>query len=186
VKDAGGQPVLIAPQAGTIQAFNHLDTADTFPVDQTTARADVAQFDGVVLPGGVANPDQLRLDRDAVHVVRGFFDASKPVAVICHGPWTLVEADVLRGRTITSWPSLRTDITNAGGNWVDREVVTDDGLVSSRKPRTSTPSHDVGGDLQGAAPGPSARCVNVSGAQGRSEAASSDAAKAASKSRSRS
>ena len=134
VKDAGGQPVLIAPQAGTIQAFNHLDTADTFPVDQPTARADVAQFDGVVLPGGVANPDQLRLDRDAVHFVRGFFDASKPVAVICHGPWTLVEADVLRGRTITSWPSLRTDITNAGGNWVDREVVTDDGLVSSRKP----------------------------------------------------
>jgi protease I len=134
VKDAGGAPELIAPEAGQAQAFNHLDKADTFVVDRTVADADASAYDGLVLPGGVANPDNLRMHEDAVAFARAFFEQGKPVAVICHGPWTLVEADVLRGRTITSWPSLRTDIRNAGGNWVDEEVVVDQGLVSSRNP----------------------------------------------------
>jgi protease I len=134
VEDAGGTPELIAPEAGQAQAFNHLDKADTFPVDRTVADADPSAYEGLVLPGGVANPDNLRMHDDAVAFARAFFEQGKPVAVICHGPWTLVEADVLRGRTITSWPSLRTDIRNAGGTWVDEEVVVDHGLVSSRNP----------------------------------------------------
>ena len=134
VKAAGGEPVLVAPKSGEAQAFNHLDKGDTFPVDRTTVEAKAEDFDGVVLPGGVANPDRLRMDEKAVSFVRGFFELRKPVGVICHGPWTLVEADVLRGRTITSFPSLRTDIQNAGGQWVDEEVHVDNGLVSSRKP----------------------------------------------------
>jgi protease I len=134
VEDAGGTPELIAPEAGQAQAFNHLDKADTFPVDRTVADADPSAYDGLVLPGGVANPDNLRMHDDAVAFARAFFEQGKPVAVICHGPWTLVEADVVRGRTITSWPSLRTDIRNAGGTWVDEEVVVDQGLVSSRNP----------------------------------------------------
>jgi protease I len=134
VKDAGGAPELLSTESGEIQAFNHLDKADTFPVDRTVADASPADYDGLVLPGGVANPDFLRMDESAVGFVRSFFEQGKPVGVICHGPWTLVEADVLRGRTITSWPSLRTDIRNAGGNWVDEEVVVDEGLVSSRNP----------------------------------------------------
>ena len=134
VRDAGGEPVLVSPEAGTVQAFNHLDKADTFTVDHTVEESDASDYAGLVLPGGVANPDFLRMDEDAVGFVRGFFEAAKPVGVICHGPWTLVEADVLQGRTITSWPSLRTDIRNAGGNWVDEEVVVDQGLVSSRNP----------------------------------------------------
>ena len=134
VEDAGGKPELVSTEAGEIQAFNHLDKADTFSVDKTVADADVGDYDGLVLPGGVANPDFLRMDEGAVGFVRGFFEAAKPVGVICHGPWTLVEADVLQGRTITSWPSLQTDIRNAGGNWVDEEVVVDQGLVSSRNP----------------------------------------------------
>ena len=134
VEEAGGKPELISIESGEIQAFNHLDKADTFSVDKTVGDADVGDYDGLVLPGGVANPDFLRMDEGAVGFVRGFFEAAKPVGVICHGPWTLVEADVLQGRTITSWPSLRTDIRNAGGNWVDEEVVVDQGLVTSRKP----------------------------------------------------
>ena len=134
VKNAGGAPELLSTDPGEVQAFNHLDKGDKFPVDRVVSEASADDYDGLVLPGGVANPDFLRMDRDAVGFVRGFFEQGKPVGVICHGPWTLVEADVLRGRTITSWPSLQTDIRNAGGVWVDEEVVTDEGLVSSRKP----------------------------------------------------
>jgi protease I len=134
VEQAGGQPVLVAPKAGTAQGFKHLDKADTFPVDRTTADVSVDDFDAVVLPGGVANPDQLRMDKDAVAFIRQFVESGKPVAGICHGPWTLVEADVVRGRTLTSWPSLQTDIRNAGGTWVDEEVHVDGNIVTSRKP----------------------------------------------------
>ena len=134
VEQAGGSPELISVEDGEVQAFNHLDKADTFKVDRTAAEADPRDYDGLVLPGGVANPDFLRMDEDAVRFVRDFFAQAKPVGVICHGPWTLVEAGVLRGRTVTSWPSLQTDIRNAGGNWVDEEVVVDSGLVTSRKP----------------------------------------------------
>jgi protease I len=128
----------VAPELGEVQLMNHLDKGETRSVDLVTDGARLQDFDAVVLPGGVANPDQLRLDRPAVDFVRGMTDAGRPVAVICHGPWTLVEADVVRGRTLTSWPSLRTDISNAGGTWVDEEVVVcSDGpnaLVTSRKP----------------------------------------------------
>jgi protease I len=134
VESEGGMPELLSTEEGQIQAFNHLDKGDTFPVDRTVAGASASDYDGLVLPGGVANPDFLRMDEDAVRFIREFFEQAKPVAVICHGPWTLVEADVLRGRTITSWPSVQTDIRNAGGTWVDEEVVVDQGLVSSRKP----------------------------------------------------
>ncbi len=134
VEDAGGNPELISLEDGEIQGFNHLDKADTFPVDHTVAEADAKDYDGLVLPGGVANPDVLRTDEDAVAFARAFFEAGKPVAAICHAPWTLVEADVVRDRTLTSWPSLQTDIRNAGGNWVDEEVVVDEGFVTSRKP----------------------------------------------------
>jgi protease I len=134
VEQAGGKPVLIAPESGEVQAFEHLDKSKTFPVDETLEQADPDDFDGVVLPGGVANPDQLRTEPRAIEFLQRFFAAGKPVGVICHGPWTLVEADLVRGRTITSWPSLQTDIRNAGGNWVDEEVVVDQGLVSSRNP----------------------------------------------------
>ena len=134
VEEAGGTPKLISVEEGAVQAFNHLDKAGTFAVDQTVGDASPDDFDGLVLPGGVANPDFLRMDPDAVAFVRGFFEQAKPVAVICHGPWTLVEADVVRGRTLTSWPSLQTDLRNAGATWVDEEVHVDQGLVSSRKP----------------------------------------------------
>jgi protease I len=134
VQEEGGTPELVSLESGEIQGFNHLDKGDTFRVDKTAAEASEADYDGLVLPGGVANPDFLRGDEDAVRFTRSFFEAGKPVAAICHGPWTLVEADVVRDRTITSWPSLETDIRNAGGNWVDEEVVVDNGLVSSRKP----------------------------------------------------
>lgn len=138
VTEAGGRPQLVAPQGGEIQAFNHLDKGDRFRVDVSLEQADPEAFDALVLPGGVANPDQLRMRPEAVRFARSFFEAGKPVAVICHGPWTLIEADVIRGRTLTSWPSLRTDIRNAGGTWVDEEVhVCRSGpnqLVSSRKP----------------------------------------------------
>jgi deglycase len=133
-EDAGGEPELIAPEPGKAQAFNHLDKADTFPVDKTVAEADPSDYDGLVLPGGVANPDILRTNEQAVSFTRSFFEAGKPVAAICHGPWTLVEADVVRGRTLTSWPSVKTDIRNAGGTWVDEKVHVDNGLVTSRKP----------------------------------------------------
>jgi protease I len=138
VQDAGGTPELLAPEPGKAQAFNHLDKADTFGVDRTIGDADPAGYDALVLPGGVANPDELRTIPEAVRFVRSMFEAGKPAAVICHGPWTLVEADLVRDRTLTSWPSLRTDIRNAGGNWVDTEVqVCHSGpnvLVTSRKP----------------------------------------------------
>jgi protease I len=134
VQEAGGKPELIAPEEGEVQAFNHLDRGSKFTVDHTLEGLDPADYDGVVLPGGVANPDQLRTEEKAVSFLRRFFSEGKPVGVICHGPWTLVEADLVRDRTITSWPSLQTDIRNAGGNWVDREVVVDEGLVSSRNP----------------------------------------------------
>ncbi|MBE2320045.1 type 1 glutamine amidotransferase [Solirubrobacter sp. CPCC 204708] len=134
VEQAGGTPELVSVEDGEVQAFNHLDKADTFKVDKTVSEATAADYDGLVLPGGVANPDFLRMDEDAVSFVRAFFEQAKPVGVICHGPWTLVEADVLKGRTITSWPSLKTDIENAGGTWVDEEVHVDQGLTSSRNP----------------------------------------------------
>jgi protease I len=134
VENEGGKPELVSLESGEIQAFEHLDHGEKFSVDRTVAEASADDYEGLVLPGGVANPDFLRGNEDAVRFTRAFFEAGKPVAVICHGPWTLVEADVVRGRTITSWPTVRTDIVNAGGNWVDEEVVVDQGLVSSRKP----------------------------------------------------
>ncbi|RIQ16012.1 type 1 glutamine amidotransferase domain-containing protein [Jiangella rhizosphaerae] len=134
IENAGGRPALIAPQGGEVQAFNHLDKGDTFPVDQPVSETSADDYDALMLPGGVANPDQLRTSAEAVAFVKAFFAAGKPVAAICHAPWTLVEADVVRGRTLTSWPSLQTDIRNAGGTWVDEEVCTDQGLVTSRKP----------------------------------------------------
>ncbi|MDN0198412.1 type 1 glutamine amidotransferase domain-containing protein [Streptomyces sp. S.PNR 29] len=136
--DAGHEPVLVSTKGGKIQAFHHLDKADTFPVDEVVGEASAGSFGGLVLPGGVANPDFLRMDGKAVAFVRDFFEQGRPVAAICHAPWTLVEADVVRGRVLTSWPSLRTDIRNAGGTWVDEQVkVCDHGpnkLVTSRKP----------------------------------------------------
>jgi protease I len=134
VEQEGGRPELVSLESGEIQGFEHLDKGQTFAVDRTAADADAGDYDGLVLPGGVANPDFLRADQDAVKLVRAFLEAGKPVAAICHGPWTLVEADVVRGRTLTSWPSLKTDIGNAGGEWVDEEVHVDAGLVTSRKP----------------------------------------------------
>ena len=134
VEEEGGKPELISLEGGEIQGFEHLDKGDTFQVDRTASEADPDDYDGLVLPGGVANPDFLRADDDAVRFTRAFFEAGKPVAAICHGPWTLVEADVVRGRTLTSWPSLETDIRNAGGEWVDEDVHVDSGLVTSRKP----------------------------------------------------
>jgi protease I len=134
VEEAGGTPELISTESGEVQAFNHLDKADTFKVDRTTGDADPSDYDGLVLPGGVANPDNLRMHEDAVAFARGFFEQGKPVGVICHGPWTLIEADVVRGRTLTSWPTVGIDLRNAGANWVDEEVVVDEGLVSSRNP----------------------------------------------------
>ena len=134
VEGAGGTPKLVSPKPGKVQAFHHLDKADTFAVDVPVAEADPAAFAALVLPGGVANPDALRLNKDAVGFVRAFVEAGKPVAAICHAAWSLVEADVLKGRTITSWPSLQTDVRNAGGTWVDEEVVVDGNLITSRKP----------------------------------------------------
>ena len=138
VEHAGGQPVLVAPEPGYAQAFNHLDRADSFAVDVTVSDALGESFDALVLPGGVANPDRLRMQPKAVRFTRSFFDEGKPVAVICHGAWTLIEAAAVRDRTLTSWPSLKIDLTNAGAEWVDEPVHVDtDGpnvLISSRKP----------------------------------------------------
>jgi protease I len=134
IRDAGADTTLVSLQPGTVQMFNHLDKGDTIDADLGADQADASTFDALVLPGGVANPDALRADPNAVRFVRGFFEQHKPVGVICHGPWTLVEADVVRGRTLTSWPSLQTDLRNAGAEWVDEEVHVDNGLVSSRKP----------------------------------------------------
>ena len=134
IKGAGAEVELLSIHDGAIQGMNHRDKADEFEVDSLVADADPQDYDGLVLPGGVANPDELRTHEDAVRFVRSFFNDSKPVAAICHGPWTLVEAGVVRGRKLTSWPSLKTDIRNAGGEWVDKQVVVDNGLVTSRKP----------------------------------------------------
>jgi protease I len=134
LEEAGATVELLAPETGEAQAFNHLDKGDSFPVDRAVSSASADDFDALMLPGGVANPDNLRMHPEAVAFVRAFFDAGKPVAAICHAPWTLVEADVVRGRTLTSWPSLQTDVRNAGGTWVDEEVCVDEGLVTSRKP----------------------------------------------------
>jgi protease I len=137
LEEAGAIVELLAPESGEAQAFDHLDKADSFPVDRAVGDADPGDYDALMLPGGVANPDNLRTHPEAVTFVRAFFDAGKPVAAICHAPWTLVEADVVKGRTLTSWPSLQTDLRNAGATWVDEEVVVDAGpptLVTSRKP----------------------------------------------------
>ncbi|WP_225829677.1 type 1 glutamine amidotransferase domain-containing protein [Streptomyces sp. NK08204] len=135
---AGHEPVLVSTRSGEVQAFHHLDKGDTFPVDEVVDEVSADSFGGLVLPGGVANPDFLRMNDKAVAFVREFFEQQRPVAAICHAPWTLVEADVVRGRELTSWPSLRTDIRNAGGTWVDEQVkICDHGpnkLVTSRKP----------------------------------------------------
>jgi protease I len=138
VEQAEGTPELVSTEVGKVQAFNHLTPADTFEADKSADSVSSSDYDGLVLPGGVANPDFLRTNDAAVAFVKSFFDAGKPVAVICHGPWTLIEADVVRGRTMTSWPSVATDLRNAGANWVDDEVVEcsrgPNTLVSSRKP----------------------------------------------------
>ena len=134
VTDAGHQASLLSTESGEVQTFDHLDRAETRPVDTEVGKASVDDYDALVLPGGVANPDALRLDGDAVAFVREFVASGKPVAAICHAPWTLVEADVLRGRRLTSWPSLQTDIRNAGGEWTDETVVVDGNLITSRNP----------------------------------------------------
>jgi len=134
VKDAGGTPELISLKEGEIQGYNHDEKADKFPVDKVIDDVSAEDYDGLVLPGGVANPDMLRMCDTTVDFVRDFFKQGKPVAAICHGPWLLVEADVLDGRKVTSYPSIKTDIINAGGNWVDQEVVVDEGLITSRNP----------------------------------------------------
>jgi len=132
--EAGATTQIVSPAEGEVEGWNHFDKGDKFPVDVPLAGANGEDFDALLLPGGVANPDQLRMKPEALDFIKSFFDAGKPVAVICHGPWTLIEADVVRGRTITSWPSIKTDLINAGAEWVDKEVVVDNGLVSSRKP----------------------------------------------------
>jgi protease I len=134
VEEAGGKPELVSLKPGEIQGFNHYDKAGTFKVDRTVEEVSASDYDALMLPGGVGNPDTLRLDENAVGFVRDFFDQQKPVAAICHAPWMLIEAGVVAGRTVTSWPSIATDLRNAGANRVDREVVVDQGLVTSRKP----------------------------------------------------
>jgi protease I len=134
LEQAGAQTFIVSPQKQEVQGWNHDEKADTFPIDVQLDAASAADFDSLLLPGGVMNPDTLRINPKAVAFVRAFFDAGKPIAAICHGPWTLIEADVVRGRTMTSWPSVRTDLRNAGATVVDREVVVDQGLVTSRKP----------------------------------------------------
>jgi len=131
---AGAKTFIVSPKAGSIRAWNKTDWGENFSVDRTLEQAKTEQFDALLLPGGVINPDKLRMLPEAVAFVKSFADAGKPIAAICHGPWTLVEAGVVRGRRMTSWPSLKTDITNAGGHWEDAEVVVDNGLVTSRKP----------------------------------------------------
>jgi protease I len=134
VEESGGKPDLISLEAGKIQGFKHFDKGDTFPVDKTVEEASPSDYDGLVLPGGVINPDVLRMHDNAMEFVKGFFEQGKPVGAICHGPWTLVETGMVKGRKVTSWPSLKTDIRNAGGTWVDEELVIDRGLFTSRKP----------------------------------------------------
>jgi protease I len=135
--DAGAQTHIVSPNSDTVQGWNHYDRGDNFPVNVTLDSTNPDDYDALLLPGGVANPDQLRMNEKAVQFIQAFFAASKPVAAICHAPWTLIEADVVKGRTVTSWPSLKTDLTNAGAQWVDQEVVVDNGLITSRRP------HDI-------------------------------------------
>ena len=134
LEDAGAETDVISMEPGEIQGFNHFDKADPHPVDRTVEEVDASDYDALMIPGGVGNPDLMRGDENMVQFVRSFFEQAKPVAAICHGPWMLVEADVVRGRRVTSWPTLQTDIRNAGGEWANEEVVTDKGLVTSRKP----------------------------------------------------
>ncbi len=134
IREAGADIELISLEPGEVQMFNHLDKGDTVEAERAVSQADPSDYDGLVLPGGVANPDTLRMDQDAVRFVRGFVEQNKPVGAICHAPWLLVESGVAKGRTVTSWPSLETDLRNAGANWVDEEVHVDSGLVTSRKP----------------------------------------------------
>ncbi|HMJ19294.1 MAG TPA: type 1 glutamine amidotransferase domain-containing protein [Gemmatimonadaceae bacterium] len=134
LKQAGAEVKLVSEQPGEIQSMNHDQKGERFPVDLEVSKVSARDFDALVLPGGVANPDKLRTNKDAVNFVREFMEGDKPVAAICHGPWLLVEADAVRGRTITSWPSLETDIKNAGGAWVDKQVQLDQKLLTSRKP----------------------------------------------------
>jgi len=134
VRTAGAAVDLVSLAKGPVQMFNHLDKGDTIEADRAVSSTSASDYDGLVIPGGVANPDSLRADRDAVRFVRDFFTQDKPVGIICHGPWMLIETGVAKGRTVTSWPSLQTDLRNAGANWVNQEVVVDNGLVTSRKP----------------------------------------------------
>ena len=134
LEQAGATTELISLETGQVQAMNHTDKGDTFPVDRTVEEVDVADYDGLLLAGGALNPDNLRMNEGAVRLVREFFDRGKPIAAICHAPWVLVEADIVRNLTVTSWPSLQTDVRNAGGTWVDKDVVVDQGIVTSRKP----------------------------------------------------
>jgi protease I len=134
VQDAGGSPELLSLEEGEIQGFNHYDKADKFAVDRKVEDVRIEDYDALVIPGGVGNPDTMRMDENAVRFVREFFEAGKPMAVICHAPWMLVEADVVRGRRLTSFWTIKTDVENAGGNWVDEEVVVDGNLVTSRNP----------------------------------------------------
>jgi protease I len=134
VREAGAEADLISLDEGEVQMYNHLDKGDTIEAEKAVSSVDASDYDALVIPGGVANPDALRADEDAVKFTRDFFEQGKPVGIICHGPWMLVEADVARGRKVTSWPSLQTDLRNAGAEWVDEEVVVDNGLVTSRNP----------------------------------------------------
>jgi deglycase len=134
VEQAGADVELVSLEAGEIQGFNHYDKADTFPVAKVVSDVSADDYDGLLLPGGVGNPDTMRMDENAVGFVRSFFEQGKPVAAICHAPWMLVEADVVRGRKLTSFWSVKTDVKNAGGSWVDEEVVVDESLVTSRSP----------------------------------------------------
>jgi protease I len=134
LQQAGAETVLVSLKTGSIQGMNHDEKADMIPVDEILSDVSASQFDGLVLPGGVANPDYLRVDKAAIGFIRDFVTGNKPIAAICHGPWTLIEADAVRGRRLTSWPSLRTDLKNAGADWVDEQMVRDGSLVTSRKP----------------------------------------------------
>jgi protease I len=134
VRKAGAETDIVSLEKGEVEMWKHFDKGDKMTAEVAVADADPSDYDGLVLPGGVANPDQLRLNKDAVKFVRAFFEQDKPVGVICHGPWMLVETGVAKGRKVTSWPSLQTDLRNAGADWVDEEVVVDNGLVTSRKP----------------------------------------------------
>ena len=134
LEDAGATVELVSLEEGEIKSFDHFDPSEAVAVDRTVEEAQTDDYDALLVPGGVGNPDQLRGDENAVAFVRGFFEQRKPVAAICHAPWILIEAGVVQGRTVTSWPTLQTDLRNAGAEWVDREVVVDDGLVTSRKP----------------------------------------------------